>query len=595
MTRSSKTVDLDVAPGATVSSDASQSVQDGAGPNAVYDERSVARMIFENSGEGIVITDTRGRILHVNPAFEAITGYAAHEVIGNNPSMLQSGAQDDTYYRTMWQALLDSGQWRGEIWNRRKSGETYPEWLDIRAVLNDDGHCVNYVGMFSDISSVREAQDRLAFLARHDALTRLPNRILLGERIKHALKRAERHHTQLAILFLDLDRFKHVNDTLGHPVGDALLKEAAARMSAILRGDDTLARLGGDEFVLLIEDDVSSEQAELIAHKLLSAICEPFDVGGRLLNVTASVGISLYPRDGADVDTLLMNADRAMYQAKSHGRNRFQLFSAELAEGAYERLMMESSLRGAVARNELVLHYQPQVDLADGRLVGVEALVRWCRDDGQLVSPVRFIPVAEEIGVIDEIGAWVLREACTQLARWHAEGFDIGRVAVNLSARQLTPALPDIVAAVLAGSGLSGDHLELELTESMIMSHPEEAQAVLNGLCALGVKLAIDDFGTGYSSLAYLKRLPIARLKIDKSFVQDIGRDLSDDAITRAIIALARALDLETVAEGVELVHQADFLRHEGCTIAQGYHFARPVSAPELRALLSTNGGFLPL
>lgn len=561
----------------------------------IDDERRLSQVVFDSTSEGIVITDPQGRILQVNAAFEAITGYAAHEVIGNNPNMLQSGVQDDAYYRSMWQSLLKSGRWRGEIWNRRKSGEAYPEWLTITAVLDAGGRCVNYVGVFSDVSSVREAQDRLAFLARHDALTKLPNRTLLGERIDHALKRAQRHHSQIAVLFLDLDRFKDVNDTLGHSVGDALLQDAAARMSDILRGDDTLARLGGDEFVLLLEDDVSSERAEVVAGKLLAALSMPFDVGGRSLNVTASVGISLYPRDGCDVDTLLMNADRAMYQAKSHGRNRYKLFSAELAEGAYERLMMESSLRGAVARNELELHYQPQVDLSNGRLVGVEALVRWRRDDEQLISPVRFIAVAEEIGIINEIGEWVLREACTQLATWRAEGLDIGRIAVNLSARQISSLLPGIVASVLASSGLSGEQLELELTESMIMSNADEAQRVLIGLRGLGVKVAIDDFGTGYSSLSYLKRLPIDRLKIDKSFVHDLGRDASDDAITRAIIALARALELETVAEGVEVIDQVDFLRREGCAMAQGYHFARPVPATELRALLNPNGTMLPV
>lgn len=603
MSRSSKSASLDAIPGATVHSDASHPPKSphgseggsDASDKGADDERRLSRAVFDNTSEGIIITDPQGRIMQVNTAFEAITGYVAHEVIGNNPSMLKSGAQDDDFYQAMWQSLLKHGQWRGEIWNRRKSGEAYPEWLTISAVRNEAGRCIHYVGVFSDVSSVREAQDRLAFLARHDALTRLPNRTLLGERIEHALKRAQRHNAQIAILFLDLDRFKNVNDTLGHSVGDALLQDAAARMSAILRGDDTLARLGGDEFVLLIEDDVSSEQAEVVADKILSALSQPFDIGGRSLNVSASVGISLYPRDGCDVDTLLMNADRAMYQAKSRGRNRYQLFSAELAEGAYERLMMESSLSGAVARNELVLHYQPQVDLTDGRLVAIEALVRWRRDDGQLVSPVRFIPVAEEIGIIDEIGEWVLREACSQLALWRAEGLDIGRIAVNLSARQITTLLPGIVASVLASSGLSGEQLELELTESMIMSHAEEAQRVLMGLRALGVKVAIDDFGTGYSSLAYLKRLPIDRLKIDKSFVQDIGRDASDDAITRAIIAMARALELETVAEGVEMIDQVDFLRREGCTMAQGYHFARPVSATELRALLSRGGTTLPV
>lgn len=554
-------------------------------------QRRLAQMVFRSTAEGIAVTDANANIVEVNPAFEAITGYTRDEVIGHNPSVLQSGRQDREFYAGMWQALLATGQWRGEVWNRRKSGEIYPEWLTISAVKNGTGATSHYVGVFSDISSVKQAQEQIEFLAHHDALTRLPNRALLLERLQHGLTHARRHGQRLAVMLLDLDRFKNVNDSLGHTVGDELLQEIARRISAQIRADDTLARLGGDELGLLLEDERSITGIEAVARKLLGVLAAPVVIAEHALTVTASIGISVFPGDGEDAGTLLKNADGAMYEAKKKGRNGYAFFAPELAAGALERLVMESALRAAVARNELVLYYQPQVELASGRVVGVEALVRWCHPELGLVPPAQFVPLAEEIGVIGEIGLWVLDEACAQMARWQAQGLAVPRVAVNLSAQQLrNDALVDAVAAALRRHGLQAQQLELELTESMIMEQPELARRVLEGLRMLGVQVAVDDFGTGYSSLAYLKLLELDRLKIDQSFVRDIGTDPNDEAITRAVIALANSLGLETVAEGVEHDSQVDFLRAEGCDAAQGYHFGRPLPAEEVVAVLSSSG-----
>lgn len=543
----------------------------------------LADQVFESTGEGIIVTDIDANIVAVNPAFEQITGYTKIEVLGKNPRILKSNHQDRSFFFELWNTLLGTGHWRGEVWNRRKNGEVYPEWLTISAVKNSEGATTHFVGVFNDISSVKEAQAQLDFLAHHDALTRLPNRTLFRDRLGHALIHAQRENKNLAVLFLDLDRFKTINDTLGHPVGDDLLKQAAERMQQAIRADDTLARLGGDEFVLLLEDDSTAHHAVIVAHKLLQIFNRPMFIDDHTLTVTASIGIALFPQDGKDVDTLLKHADLAMYQAKQQGRNTYQFFSSGLTTGAFERLIMENALRGAVARNELLLYYQPQINLLDRSLAGVEALVRWQHAELGLVSPGQFIPLAEDMGIIGEIGEWVLNEAVRQMAEWQAQGFDIPRVSVNLSMQQIDREdLAGQVSAALERMSIPAKHLELEVTESMIMRQPDQAMRILENLRQQGILLSIDDFGTGYSSLAYLKNLPLDRLKIDQSFVQDIGRDEHGEAIVRVIIALARNLELEAVAEGVESEEQARFLEREGCNIAQGYLFARPMPADEL-------------
>lgn len=551
----------------------------------IEQELRFAERVFQSTTEGILVTDAAGSIVAVNPAFETITGYRREDAIGRNPRLLKSGRHDEAFYRDIWRSVNSLGQWRGELWNRRKSGEIYPEWLTVSVVRDHADAITHYVAVFSDISTLKFAQERIEFLAYHDSLTRLPNRILLRDRLEHALSRARRERGVLALMFFDLDRFKSVNDTLGHTVGDELLIEVARQIGDLVRASDTLARLGGDEFVLLIEDEADVSQVAAVARKMLDVFARPRSIAGHELTVTTSIGIALYPDDGDDVDTLLKHADLAMYEAKSQGRNNYQFFSPKLTAGAFERLVMENALRGAVMRNELVLHYQPQIDLASGTLTGVEALVRWQHPDLGLVSPGQFISLAEETGIIVDIGAWVLHEACRQMAAWDAAGFKVPQVAVNLSARQIDrDQIVSTTDEALSKAGIGADRLELEVTESMIMRDPEQALGVLGGLRVLGVALAIDDFGTGYSSLTYLRRLPLDRLKIDQSFVHDIGLDPNGEAIVRAVIALARSLGLRTVAEGIETQAQADFLAAEGCDIGQGYLFDKPLPAANLRA-----------
>ncbi|MEW8653880.1 MAG: EAL domain-containing protein [Candidatus Thiodiazotropha endolucinida] len=543
----------------------------------------LADRAFQNTAEGITVTDASGNIVSINPAFEAITGYSHEEVLGLNPRVLKSGHHPDSFYKEMWDTLLLTGHWRGEIWNRRKNGDAYPEWLTISAVKDGNDETTHYVGVFTDISQIKEAQDQINFLAHHDALTRLPNRALFRERFDHALMHARRENASIALLFLDLDRFKTVNDTLGHPVGDQVLLEVSKRMNQIIRASDTLARLGGDEFVLLLEEKTDAQHAAVVARKLIDLFSRPMIIGEHELVVTASIGITLYPNDGDDPDKLIRHADRAMYEAKQQGRNTYRFFTQALTEGALERLMMENDLRRAVARNELILHYQPIVNLETRQLQGIEALVRWQHPEQGLIAPGLFIELAEEIGIIDEIGQWVLRAACTQLARWDRDGFKVPRISVNLSVQQIDrEGLITMVSEELNSSGLSPERLELEVTESMLIRNPELSRTVLSELRTLGVKFAIDDFGTGYSSLAYLKLLPLDHLKIDQSFVRDIGKDANDEAIVRAIIAMSKSLGLESVAEGVEEAHQARFLQQAGSDLAQGYLYSRPLPADEI-------------
>ena len=558
-------------------------VQDITARKAAEAELRLAAKVFESTTEGVLITDPQMHILAVNRAFSHITAWPAEEVIGKTPALLKSGRHDDYFYQALWASLQQTGQWRGEIWNRRKTGEIYPELLTISAVRDDAGHIVNYVGVFADISVTHSFQANLDFLAHHDALTGLPNRMLLHARLEHSLQQARRDRSRLALLYVDLDRFKKVNDTLGHPVGDELVLAVVRQMAARIRHGDTLARMGGDEFILLLENVGEPQDVASVARQLLEGIALPIQAGGNELFITASIGISLYPEDGLDADTLVSNADVAMYQAKNLGRNTWRFFEQRMTDGALERLQLESALRMALGRGQFQVYYQPQVELPSGQLLGAEALLRWNHPQKGMVSPVEFIPLAEELGLIGDIGAWVLEDVCRQIGAWDAAGFVLPRVAVNLSAQQFQS--DDLVARVsrtLAESGVAARRIELEVTESMLMRDAATAIHALNGLRDLGVHLAVDDFGTGYSSLAYLKRLPLHRLKIDRSFVCDLTVDPNDEAITRAIIALARSLGLEVIAEGVETREQVEFLFEEGCLEAQGYLYSRPVPAEEL-------------
>ncbi|MCW8905788.1 MAG: EAL domain-containing protein, partial [Sedimenticola sp.] len=514
--------------------------------------------VFENTDEGVMITDVDGTILETNRACSDILGYTREELAGVNPSLFSSGRHDKSYFRDMWHALAQTGRWRGEIWNRRKNGELFPEWLTISSVKDSCGKTSHYVGVFTDISQIKQSQEQLEHLGHHDSLTDLPNRLLLNERLEQAIRHAERHQTLLAVIFLDLDNFKHINDSLGHPVGDQLLQAVAGRLLDTIRQDDTVARIGGDEFVLLLEDIGPPEHAGLAAQKLARAFADPFQLQDHTIRVTASMGICISPEDGRDPATLLRNADSAMYRAKEEGRNTYQFYTEELTRNAFERVLLENNLRQAVEKKQLRLLYQPQWDLQSGRIIGLEALIRWRHPELGMISPARFIPLAEESGLIHPIGRWVLDSACRQGRKWLDRGFDFGRIAINIAGPQLQRGnLLNEVQRALDSSGLPTHHLELEVTEGFIMQQAESAISQLQALRDLGVTLAIDDFGTGYSSLSYLKRLPIHKLKIDQSFVRDIPEDQNDMAIADAVIAMGRSLGLTVIAEGVETRAQA--------------------------------------
>jgi diguanylate cyclase (GGDEF)-like protein/PAS domain S-box-containing protein len=549
-----------------------------------------AKTVFENTSEGIIVADPELRIVAVNRAFTEITGYTEDEALGQTPRILQSGRHDESFYQAVWAALTRTGQWRGEFWNRRKNGEIYPQLSTITAVHEAGGRLSSYIAVFGDITQLKRSEETLYQLAHKDALTGLANRTLLRARLEQSLRRAARDGSMLALLFLDLDLFKNVNDTLGHPVGDALLQSVAGAMAEQVADRDNIARLGGDEFVVLLEDMAEPNAAAMLARRLLAIFTRPFEAQGRELHITASIGISVFPGDGEDMDALLANADVAMYQAKERGRNTYRFFKPEMTDGAIERLKLENALRGALARDELALEFQPQVRLTDGTMHGAEVLLRWHHPELGKIPPARFIPIAEELGLISELGAWTLEHGCRQLARWDAEGFLVPRLAVNLSVRQLERSgLVEEIVAILARTGVEPDRLELEVTESMLMRRAEQVIANLGVLRGMGITIAVDDFGSGFSSLAYLKRLPIHRLKIDKSFVDQLTLDKNDDAIARAIIALGRGLGLEVLAEGVETQAQADFLRREGCAEAQGFLFGRPMPAAALVASASGN------
>ena len=537
--------------------------------------------VLEHIADGVTVLDVHGRVLATNPAFTQITGFTEMEALGQQSSLTRPGRDDEPFYRQMWQDLLETGFWRGERWEKRKNGEAYLEWLTVSSVRDDSDQVTHYVCVFSDITEVKESQDKLDHLAHHDPLTALPNRLLFHDRLQHAMVRCARAGQQLAVLFIDLDRFKNVNDTLGHHVGDLLLKQVAGQLAACLREGDTLARLGGDEFIVLLED-VGGQGAAHVAEKLMALFEQPLTVSGYELFVTGSVGISLFPQDATDLNMLIRNADVAMYQAKARGRNGYQFYAPSMSGEGAMRLRLESLLRRAIEKGEIFLEYQPQVEIDTGRLVGVEALVRWDSPELGRVAPVRFIPVAEDTGFISQLGQWVLAEACSQMRRWDRAGLAVPKMAVNLSVRQFERgSIAPVVAAVLQETGLAAGRLQLEVTESVIMNTSDALQHI-NELRAVGVGLAIDDFGTGYSSLAYLSQLPVQTLKIDRSFIQDILVDANDEAIAVAVIQLGKSLNLSVVAEGVENEEQAAFLLRHGCRQAQGYLYSRPVAAGDI-------------
>ena len=547
----------------------------------------LARQVFDCTQESIVMTDACANIVAVNPAFEKITGYSEAEVMGMNPRLLRSGRHDASFYRALWASLEQHGQWRGEIWNRRKNGEVYPERISISAVRDEHGALTAYVSVSTDMSALIAAHNQLDFLSNHDALTQLPNRSLFHDRLQQSIGAARRSGRQLALLLVNVDRLSRINDSLGHAAGDALLREVAKRASEIAGPADTVARLSGDEFVLLLTGCEDTEDIIFSARRLIDAIAQPHSVGGHDVVVTGSIGISVFPRDGDVPGDLLKAADAALAHQKDAGRNGFRFFKGEMNAQALRWLALETRLRRAIGRAELALHFQPQVATENGKVLGMEALLRWHSPELGRISPADFIPLAEDTGLILPIGDWVIRQACLQNKAWQDAGLARVPVAVNVSAHQFKAGtVPAVVRAALLESGLEPQYLEVELTESVMLGDTTAAEAQLAELRAMGVSLSLDDFGTGYSSLGYLSRFSLDKLKIDQAFVRNITTDPRSAAIAQATLALAEGLALRVVAEGVETIAQRDFLGRIGCEVLQGYLYSPPLPAREMQRLL---------
>ncbi|MBT0960194.1 bifunctional diguanylate cyclase/phosphodiesterase [Denitromonas iodatirespirans] len=555
-------------------------------------ELRLAARLFQTSQEGILITDADNRIQTVNPAFTRTTGYRPDECIGKRPSLLSSGRHDKAFYQRLWADVLNKGHWQGEIWNRRKNGDIYPEWLVISAIRDSAGEVIQHVGIFSDLSERHDTQDRIRFLATHDALTELPNRMLLEERCSQVIAWARQASHRVALLFVDVDNLKLVNDSLGHTVGDELLRSLAQRLRHCVGEKDLVSRLGGDEFIVLLDELSETEVASQVAERIIERISAPYQTDSGELVTSVSIGIAVYPDDGDDFNALLRKADAAMYQAKEAGRNTFRSHLLDTGDEALNDLTLRNGLRPALTRGEFSLHYQPIIALASGKLIGAEALLRWQHPTLGNVPPNRFIPVAELSGHIVAIGDWVLGKACQEAAGWAERGLGPLMVSVNLSPLQLRHgSLEASVAAALSNSGLDGRWLELEITESTLMGDTDALIDQLNRLKAMGIRLAVDDFGTGYSCLAYLRRLPVDRLKIDRAFMADIGAGADDASIVRAIIQMAVGLGLGTTAEGVEHPHQHEALKALGCDEVQGYLYAHPMPAEQFVQWASAHAG----
>lgn len=545
---------------------------------SIQTELNLWKKAVDSSHDGIMITDQSNCIIDVNNAFSVITGYRREEALGENPRLLQSNMQSLEFYNEMWEEIIDQGGWQGEIWNQHKEGHLLPMWLTISTLKDSQGIITHYVSVFSDISEVKKKQEKIEFLAYHDSLTLLPNRQFLQDRLTHILGSAARRNEKLAVLFLDLDHFKRVNDSLGHAAGDTLLKTIAERLNRLLRINDIACRLAGDEFVVVLEGIKDSHSVQIIAQKIIDEIAKPVPIAGHKINVAASIGIAVYPDDATEVDTLLKNADTAMYEAKAKGRNGYQFFCPEMDNNALQRLIIEEELAEALINGELEVYYQPQVDMQNSRIKGAEALIRWNHPKYGIQGPGFFIEIAEASHLILEIGRFVLDSVCRQYKIWQSVACDIQKIAVNLSIRQFSdPNLVENLSAVLKKYNLDGHFLEFEITESLLMQKNNSIRDNIEGIKKLGVELVIDDFGTGYSSLSHLRSLPIDVLKIDSSFVKDIGIDSNDEAIVRSIIVLAKAMNMTVIAEGVEIDSQQDFLHDEGCEIAQGYKYAKPM------------------
>lgn len=545
------------------------------------------QQVIEHMLEGVLITDSETRILTVNPAFTLATGYNSSEIVGKTPGFLKSGKHKPAFFKKMWAALSHNGFWQGEVTNRRKNGDNITEWVTISALKDTDGNITHYMGVYTDLTKKKRAEETIRTMTYFDPLTGLPNRALFRDRLQQAISHVKRQGRLLAVLFLDVDRVKLINDTLGHHVGDLLLKAVSERLVHGLREGDTVARMGGDEFMLLLPGIEHINDVTRIADKIIEDLNPSFRIEGHDLYITASIGISVFPYDGVDVETLSKNADTAMYHAKRQGRNGYQAFTPAMNQEAFEQLKLGNSMRRALERGEFILHYQPQVNLSNGEIIGMEALVRWLHPELGLIPPKKFIQWAEDSGLINPLGEWVLREACLQNRQWQLAGLPRLRVGVNLSANQFKE--EDFVHTVekaLENASLAPDCLDLELTESVIMENVGTSLRAPHDLRAMGIRFSIDDFGTGYSSLSYLKHFPVHTLKMDQSFVRDLSTDRNDAAIATAVIALGHSLNLTVLAEGVETETQLEILRQLKCDKMQGYLYSEPLDASSFETFI---------
>lgn len=558
-------------------------------------ELQIAASVHRAIGEAIMVTDADNRIIAVNPAFTRLTGYSPLEAIGQSPRLLQSGRHERAYYQEMWHALASTGRWQGEIWNRRKNGEEYPEWLSINSLDDGRGKVLRRIALFSDITEQKRAEETIWRQANYDHLTDLPNRRLFQDRLQQEIMKAQRAGLFLALLFIDLDRFKEVNDTLGHQAGDLLLVQAARRVGECVRATDTVARLGGDEFTVIMSELADTDRVGEVAQMMLEALAMPFELNGELAYVSASIGITIYPNDAEDLESLLKNADQAMYSAKEQGRNSFSYFTGSMQATAQKRLQLSNDLHGALAANQLEVYFQPIVDLASGRIVKAEALLRWHHPLFGMISPTQFIAIAEDTGLISELGDWVFRESAHMVKRWHgsgalgAAGTGLVQISVNKSPRQfLTGNTHETWVDYLKGIGLPARCINIEITEGLLLDDRPEVANKLTLFGDAGISISLDDFGTGYSAMSYLKKFHIDYLKIDQSFVRDLAADPGDKAIAEAIIVMAHKLGIKVIAEGVETAEQRAILIAAGCDYGQGFLFSRPCPAVDFEALWSS-------
>ncbi len=549
----------------------------------------IYKNVIKNTSEGIMITDKNNHIVFINKAFFDITQYKEKDVIGKNPSILKSGVHTKQFYKNMWESIINSGEWKGEIWNKHKDDGIYPELLSINTLKDKNGEIENYIAIFTDISDIKKSEAKMRSMAMHDSLTGLPNRTMMSSLMSHSIKSAKRQHELMAIMFIDLDNFKTINDNYGHKEGDNVLIETAKRLKDVLREEDIVYRFGGDEFIVTLEHIRNSEDIAKIAQKLNQSLQIPYQTNDYTFYISCSIGIAIYPNDASSVDELIKNADAAMYQAKNKGKNRYSFYSHELGKQIQEELRIENLLRKSIENNEFEIYYQPKIDTKTLHITGLEALLRWNSKEEGILSPAKFIPIAEKTGLIIPLGNWVMLQACKQIKKWHEDKLYSGNISVNISGVQLdNKNFVNSIKYVLKESGLSPLYLDLEVTESVLMNDLKHWSNTLDQIRDIGIDISIDDFGTGYSSLSYLRELPVDELKIDKSFIDDIPDDKDACAIVKSIISLAKTLGYKTVAEGVEKKEQQIYLEENGCDIIQGYYYSKPLSAKEMKDFLSS-------